>query len=167
MDKCILYQIAWICNNGNTGTNQVYLICVLFLAIEYFHLNWHNECMSRYTWLVQIKVGMMLISIIFSILEKSVEIIFTRSSGHMIIGSCLLNSLNMHNRQKLWNIWKAQWRHSYWTFRFARNSLALATNKYYEFNATVTCSVMDQTTTARRIAIWTLDQNCREVWLRV
>ena len=50
----------------------------------------------------------------------------------------------MHYRQKIWNILKAQGKHSYSTFRCAGNGLAPTTNKYCDLNATLTCSVMDE-----------------------
>ena len=51
---------------------------------------------------------------------------------------------SLHYQQKLWNIWKAQWRHSYLTFWFAWNDLALIPNKYCAFNTTLICSVMGE-----------------------
>ena len=35
----------------------------------------------------------------------------------------------IRNRQKIWNIWKAQWKHAYLTFWYAANGLAPNTNK--------------------------------------
>ena len=49
---------------------------------------------------------------------------------------------------KIWTIWKTQWKHSYLTFWIAVNGLALTTaNKYCDFNASLTCSVMDKNAT--------------------
>ena len=42
---------------------------------------------------------------------------------------------------KIWNILKAQWKRSCFTFRCAGNGLAPTTNKYCDFSATLTCSV--------------------------
>ena len=49
-----------------------------------------------------------------------------------------------HYRQKIWNIWRAQWKHSLRTFWFAGNGLAPTTSKYCYFNATLTGDVMDE-----------------------
>ena len=46
--------------------------------------------------------------------------------------------------QPQWNIWKGQLKHSYLTLWFAGNGLAPSTNKYYDFDATLTCSGMDK-----------------------
>ena len=43
--------------------------------------------------------------------------------------------------EKLWNIWRAQWKHSHLTLWFARNGLAPTTNKFCYFDATFTWSV--------------------------
>ena len=45
---------------------------------------------------------------------------------------------------KMWKIWNAQWEHSYLTFWFAVNGLPTTTDKYCDFNAIVTYSVMDK-----------------------
>ena len=45
---------------------------------------------------------------------------------------------DIHYRQKIWNILKAQWKQSYLTFRFAGDGLAPTTNEYCDFNATLT-----------------------------
>ena len=45
---------------------------------------------------------------------------------------------------KIWNILKAQWKRSCFTFRFSGNGLAPTTNKYCDFSATLTCSVIDE-----------------------
>ena len=52
--------------------------------------------------------------------------------------------IHVYYRQKVWIIWKAQWKHCNLTFWFAGNCLALNTNKYCDFNATAKCSVMDE-----------------------
>ena len=44
---------------------------------------------------------------------------------------------------KIWNIWKTQWKHAYFTFWFAGNGMAPTINKYYKFNSNPMCSVMD------------------------
>ena len=44
----------------------------------------------------------------------------------------------------IWNIWKAQWKHSYLTLKFTGNGLALSTNKYCGFNVTLTCGAIDE-----------------------
>ena len=50
---------------------------------------------------------------------------------------CLYHTSNTHTiPAKIWNIWKAQWKHSYLTFLFARIGLAPTTN------GTLTCCVM-------------------------
>ena len=46
--------------------------------------------------------------------------------------------------KKLWDNWKAQWKHSYLTFWFAGNGLAPTTNRYCDINATIKCNVMDE-----------------------
>ena len=50
----------------------------------------------------------------------------------------------IHYQQKIWTIWKALWKHWYFTFRFAGNGLAPNTNKYFDINAFLTCTVMDE-----------------------
>ena len=40
----------------------------------------------------------------------------------------------LHHQQKIWNIWIVQWKHSYLTFLFAGNDLALTINRYCDFN---------------------------------
>ena len=37
----------------------------------------------------------------------------------------------------IWNIWKAQWEHSYLTLWFAGSCVAPTTNKYFDLNATL------------------------------
>ena len=46
--------------------------------------------------------------------------------------------------KKIWNIWIVQWKHSYLTFLFAGNDLALTINRYCDFNAALTFSLMDE-----------------------
>ena len=48
--------------------------------------------------------------------------------------------LIIYTTGKIWIIWKAQLKHSSSTFRFAENGLALTTNKYCGFNATLAYS---------------------------
>ena len=48
------------------------------------------------------------------------------------------------HRQRIWTIWKSQWKHSYFTFSFTGNGLAPTTNKCCDFNAILSCSVMDE-----------------------
>ena len=48
----------------------------------------------------------------------------------------------IHNRQKCWCFSKAQYKHSYLTFWFTANGLAQTTNKYCDFKATLTCSIL-------------------------
>ena len=45
---------------------------------------------------------------------------------------------------KIWNIWKVRRKHSHSTFWWTKNSKAPTTNKYCDFNATLTCSVLDE-----------------------
>ena len=45
---------------------------------------------------------------------------------------------------KIWNIYKAQWKHSYLTIWIPENGLAPIQNKHYDYNATLACSVMDE-----------------------
>ena len=54
-----------------------------------------------------------------------------------------------HYWHKIWNIWKSKWKHSYSTFWFAGNGLALTTNKFCDLNATIMCS------------LWTKSAICR------
>ena len=44
----------------------------------------------------------------------------------------------IHYRQKIWNIWKPPWKHTYLTFWYGGNGLA------FNVNLTLTCSVMDE-----------------------
>ena len=53
-------------------------------------------------------------------------------------------------REKLWNIWNAQWKHSYLTFPVAGNGLASTTKICCHFNGTLTCNVMGEN------AIWNI-----------
>ena len=48
----------------------------------------------------------------------------------------------IHNRQKCGCFSKAQYKHSYFTFWFTANGLAQTTNKYCDFKATLTCSIL-------------------------
>ena len=50
----------------------------------------------------------------------------------------------LHHQQKIWNIWIVQWKHSYLTFLFAENDLALTINRFCDFNAALTFSLMDE-----------------------
>ena len=52
-----------------------------------------------------------------------------------LVWSCI------HYREGIWNIWKVQWKHTYLIFCFARNGLPPTTNKYCDFNATLTSLV--------------------------
>ena len=51
---------------------------------------------------------------------------------------------DIHYREQLWKLWKAQWKHSYLTFWFAGNGLPPTANNYCDFNATLTCNVIDE-----------------------
>ena len=66
---------------------------------------------------------------------------------------------NIHYRKKLWNIWKAQWKHSYLTFWFDGHGLAPNTNKNYcYFNAILTCGVIGENAICNvRIWLYTMD----------
>ena len=50
----------------------------------------------------------------------------------------------IHHRQKLWNIWLAQWERLYLIFWFAGNGLAPTTKNYSDMNTTLICSRMDK-----------------------
>ena len=54
------------------------------------------------------------------------------------------NAMYVHYRKTSWNIGKTPWKHPNLTFWFAGNGLTLTTNKYCDFNTTLTCSVMDE-----------------------
>ena len=49
----------------------------------------------------------------------------------------------IHDRQKIADIWTPQWKHSHLIFWFAENGLASTINKYCHFNATLVSSAMD------------------------
>ena len=57
--------------------------------------------------------------------------------NYVVVGSVAIYIID-----KIWNIWKSQWKHSYLTLKFAGNGLESTTNKCCDFNATITCSVM-------------------------
>ena len=44
----------------------------------------------------------------------------------------------LHHHKKIWNIWIVQWKHSYLTFLFTGNHLALTITRYCDFNAALT-----------------------------
>ena len=49
----------------------------------------------------------------------------------------------IHYRERIWNIWKVPWKHTYLIFCFAGNGLPPTTNKYCDFNSTLTLLIPD------------------------
>ena len=70
----------------------------------------------------------------------------------------------MHYQKKLYNIWKALWKHSYLAFGFAGNGLAPTTNKYRYCNVALPCSVIGEKCNLQCPKFKINNRLCRNVW---
>ena len=73
-------------------------------------------------------------------------------------------NIHIHYRKKLYNIWKALWKHSYLASVFAENGLAPTTNKYRYFNVALPCSVIGEKWNLQCPKFKIYNRLCRNVW---
>ena len=103
-----LNSLNWV-NFGKTPTMPVFHASVHIRDVE------SDTCMNK---------NVMYNFIFYQIWTNSYEPVLLQSQRH----SSLVFTGEIHSRLEIWNIWKAQWKHSYLTFWFAGNAWAPTRN---------------------------------------